>query len=94
VGAAALFPTPLPYSNTRGSSASHTAFQPAEAPPPPARPEPRTLEAAEPRSFSMPPGYVPDNSRGPQFGPIAIAAVGIGAMILSYITFLSFNSFK
>lgn len=91
--AAALFPTPLPYPPARGSSATHTPLRAAE-PAAPARPDPWVNDVAEPRPFSMPPGYVPESARGPQFGPIAIAAVGIGAMILSYVAFLSFNPFR
>ena len=46
------------------------------------------------REFTMPPGYVPDVSRSAQFGPWAVAVVGVGAMIVSYITFLTFNPFR
>jgi serine/threonine-protein kinase len=46
------------------------------------------------REFVMPPGYVPEKSRGAQFGPLAVAAVGIGAMIVSYLAFLTYNPFR
>jgi serine/threonine-protein kinase len=90
--AAALFPTPLP-NPPRGGSGGYAALPVADAPVA-ARADSRGDEMPSDRSFSMPPGYVPERSRGPQFGPLAVAAVGIGAMILSYITFLSFNPFK
>jgi serine/threonine protein kinase len=66
-------------------------------------PAPATESAAEQlyreamtagREYTMPPGYVPERSRTAQFGPLAVAAVGIGAMIVSYITFLTFNPFR
>jgi hypothetical protein len=42
----------------------------------------------------MPPGYVPEASRAAQFGPLAIAVVGLGAMILSYLALVTINPFK
>lgn len=44
--------------------------------------------------YRSPPGFVPEQPRGPQFGPLAVAAIGLCAMILSYITFLTINPFK
>jgi serine/threonine protein kinase len=53
------------------------------------------LEAvAAGREFVMPPGYVPEVSKTAQFGPLALAAVGVGAMIVSYIAFINFNPFR
>jgi serine/threonine-protein kinase len=75
----------------RQSSASHAALPPAA---PAAAHDSREHQALAQREFTMPPGFVPESGRGPQFGPLAVAAVGLGAMILSYITFLSFNPFK
>jgi serine/threonine protein kinase len=80
----ALFPTPLPQPPSRTSHATAPAASSRES----------NYELPSNHQFSMPPGYVPDQPRGAQFGPLAVAAVGIGAMIVSYFTFLSFNPFK
>jgi hypothetical protein len=53
-----------------------------------------TYELPHGHEFTMPPGYVPEQSKGVQFGPLTVASVGIAAMIISYITFLSFNPFR
>jgi serine/threonine protein kinase len=46
------------------------------------------------REFVMPPGYVPEPTRAVQYGPLAVAVIGIGAMILSYLTFMTISPFK
>jgi serine/threonine-protein kinase len=55
---------------------------------------PRREEPAMPHEFVMPPGFVPESSRSTQFGPLTVAAVGLGAMILSYMAFMTFNPFR
>jgi serine/threonine protein kinase len=80
----ALFPTPLPTAPSRHGQ-SHNVNVIGHEP---------TYELPDGHEFTMPPGYVPDQPRGGQFGPMAVASVGIAAMIISYITFLSFNPFR
>ena len=46
------------------------------------------------REFVMPPGYVPEQPKSIQYGTLAVAVVGLGAMILSYLTFMTINPFK
>jgi serine/threonine-protein kinase len=52
-------------------------------------------ETPEPEdTFKMPPGYVPEPAKAGGLGTLAVAAVGLGAMVLSYIAFLNFHPFK
>jgi serine/threonine-protein kinase len=84
-----------PSSAQAPSRKSNPPIPPAPAPAPAAAADQLYREATTAvREFVMPPGYVPEKSRSAQFGPLAVAAVGIGAMIVSYITFLTFNPFK
>jgi serine/threonine protein kinase len=73
---------------------SAPAFPPAPAAGPVVPPPAQKQDLVEDRPFVMPPGYVPASNKAMQFGPIAIAIVGVGAMVLSYITFLTINPFK
>jgi serine/threonine protein kinase len=86
-----LFPTPLPYPPRNGSPAYVNGSDHAA---PALRDDTGERHPVDDRPFTMPPGYVPDAPRGRQFGTLAVAVIGLGAMILSYITFLSFNPFK
>jgi serine/threonine-protein kinase len=81
-------PTPLP---ARRSSISFPTPPAAPPVPPPSRP--RQPDPELQREFVMPPGFVPEHGTT-QFGPLAVAAVGLGAMILSYLTFMTINPFK
>jgi serine/threonine-protein kinase len=65
---------------------------PAVKPPPPV--PVGAKDSGTPREFVMPPGFVPEAPSATQFGPLTVAAVGIGAMILSYLTFISFSPFR
>jgi serine/threonine-protein kinase len=87
-----LFPTPPPYQPRRSVHS-----QPA--------PETKSAqgtqvrhyrqEVSEPEdNFKMPPGYVPEPAKVGGLGTLAVAAVGVGAMVLSYIAFLNFHPFK
>jgi serine/threonine-protein kinase len=102
-----LFPTPPPFQprksvamqppaagNPRGGTAAeHPGPRQFEDRKAPSRHDSRGQAEGGP-DFTMPPGFVPARPKAAQFGPLAIAVVGIGAMILSYIAFLSFNPFK
>lgn len=88
---APLFPTPPPFPQ-RESSPFHANGSNHAAPA--LRDDTGVRHPVEDRPFSMPPGYVPDAPGSRQFGTIAVAAVGLGAMIISYIAFLSFHPFK
>ncbi len=61
--------------------------------PPPAAEQLYRDAVSASREFTMPPGYVPEVSNSVKYGPWAVAVVGVGAMIVSYITFLTFNPF-
>jgi serine/threonine-protein kinase len=86
-----LFPTPLPYPQRQSSPAFANGSDHAA---PALRDDTGERHPVDDRPFTMPPGYVPDAPRGRQFSTIAVAVVGLGAMIVSYLTFLSFNPFK
>lgn len=105
-----LFPTPPPFQprksaagyppvngadanvRTGGSSAQHPAFSGSSAQHPAFNPHP--AQNPDGANFTMPPGFVPERSKGGQLGPLVVAVIGIGAMILSYFAFTSFSLFK
>ena len=50
--------------------------------------------ASQAQGFTMPPGYVPEMPVPKQFSPLVFAAIGMGVMVLSYLTLMAFNPFK
>jgi serine/threonine-protein kinase len=73
--------------NSARAHKSMPASKPSAAPPT------TQNQPAVPHEFVMPPGFVPEPAAATQFGPLTVAAVGLGAMILSYLTFITFNPF-
>jgi serine/threonine-protein kinase len=93
------YPTPVPYPNPYGAPAAAYAPPAAAAHPPASSTVPNRQAIyenapAEGRGFRMPPGFVPEGPPTRQFGPMTLAALGMGVMVLSYLTLLAFNPFK
>jgi serine/threonine-protein kinase len=89
-----LSPTPTSHRSLppeRPAAAARKSSSPIK---PVVAPFAQPVQQASPLQFVMPPGFVPEPPSVARFGPWAVAAVGVGAMILSYFMFMTFNPFR